>query len=1239
MFLGIIQNTFAQTFSWGNVLSGSSSETITSSVTDAAGNVYVAGPFWSSTITLGTITLTNTNSSGSYADVYVAKYTPAGVISWAKSVGGTGDDYAMDIAVDGAGNVTVVGSFQGTADFNPSTTVNNLSTPNANNFDAYVLKLSSTGSYLWAKSFSGVDFDQAESVALDASGNVIVGGWFGASIDINPGPVVTTLTSAGFEEGFIAKLNSSGTFMWGKKYGGALSDQIKKISVDNAGNVAVVGRFMNASYVVENTVMKVNSAGVIQWSKVVDGWDCTLKDVKFDPWGNIFIAGDFIDSVDVDLGPGVNMYRNNTYTDDDIYLIKLNGAGNTLWAKRTTDITVVSPNTERLAGITVDAVGSVYVLGTNWGITGCVATQEILAGSSSVYGSFYTNNQSIFSFKYGKDGNYAGGFEWDSSSGNTGVGINVDGSGNLYVTGNFSFDFNIDPMGGSSMKFPYGSGDAFVAKLAPSCAVALVGAGFPICPSVPGGYAFGSPQSIGVENLGGMIYQWSPTNGLANPNAGVTVATPSVTTNYSLTVTNALTGCSVTSTSAVMVDVPTTPIPAYQAGMDKTVCLEDTIVVGNGALGTGFSCSYFSMDPNVQIYTTLMGDPHVPNGLANIYSNVAGTFPIYLDISLSAYGCYAKDTVMVTFLAQPTANAGPAKSICAGASTTIGSTSVPGNTYAWSPNTGLSATNVAMPTANPTSTTTYTLTVSNGTACVSTSSVTVTVNPVPVANAGVDKTKCGTTAVQIGTVGAAGLTYLWTPSTGLSSATVAQPNASPTATTTYNVKVTNAAGCFSQDAVVVTVAAIPTANAGLDQSICKGASAPIGSTAVAGNTYTWTPSASVAAPTAALTTANPSVTTNYTLKVTNAAGCFKTDDVRITVKANPIVNAGGDAATCAGTAIYIGSSAVSGQTYSWTPATGLSSATNAKPTANPTATTSYIVTASKAGCTAKDTVIVTVNALPTANAGIDKTICGGSATPIGTAGIANNDYTWSPITALSNAYIANPTAAPTANTTYTVSVIDLTTGCVKTDAAIFTVNPTPVANAGTDKWLTNCTAVTIGAAAVAGVTYSWAPSPSGLSNYAISNPTASPAGMSAGAVKTFVLYASKVYTGMTCTATDAMDLHANVACPSPATKSIETSEENNLNGTELMPAVNTVAINIYPNPVKETLNIMSEGSVSGNYTLTMLNSIGQVVYNRIIALNEEVFQTQIEMQNYTAGFYIVTLESNGVKVSKKIIKE
>ncbi len=162
-----------------------------------------------------------------------------------------------------------------------------------------------------------------------------------------------------------------------------------------------------------------------------------------------------------------------------------------------------------------------------------------------------------------------------------------------------------------------------------------------------------------------------------------------------------------------------------------------------------------------------------------------------------------------------TANAGDDVAICSGDSAQLGGNPTASDglgpfIYNWSPSTGLSNATVANPRALPSTTTTYTLIVIDASGCKDTSEVVVTVNPALFAHAGADKIIVAGQTVQIGgsptaSGGTAPFTYAWLPATGLDNAATANPNATPSATTTYVVTVSDSKGCAATDTVTVDV--------------------------------------------------------------------------------------------------------------------------------------------------------------------------------------------------------------------------------------------------------------------------------------------------------------------------------------------------------------------------------------------------------------------------------------------------
>ncbi len=252
--------------------------------------------------------------------------------------------------------------------------------------------------------------------------------------------------------------------------------------------------------------------------------------------------------------------------------------------------------------------------------------------------------------------------------------------------------------------------------------------------------------------------------------------------------------------------------------------------------------------------------------------------------------------------------------------------------------------------------------------------------------------------------------------------------------------------------VGVTGASSPlTASAGPNLSIVPGGSTTLQGSAVGGTppyTYQWSPTAGLNNAAIAQPTANPLTTRTYALLVTDNAGNTATDTMTLTVQSSPLVaSAGPDRTVSFGGFVTLGGGATGGTepyTYRWSPATALSNASEAQPTASPSSTTTYTLTVTDAASrTASDSMVVTVSAAAlTANAGTDRTITAGSSTTLAgsaSGGTAPYSYRWSPSTGLSSTTIANPTASPASTTTYTLTVTD-NASRTASDSVVITVS-------------------------------------------------------------------------------------------------------------------------------------------------------------------------------------------------------
>ncbi|MGK4568079.1 LamG-like jellyroll fold domain-containing protein [Flavobacterium sp. 3HN19-14] len=387
------------------------------------------------------------------------------------------------------------------------------------------------------------------------------------------------------------------------------------------------------------------------------------------------------------------------------------------------------------------------------------------------------------------------------------------------------------------------------------------------------------------------------------------------------------------------------------------------------------------------------------------------------------------------------------------------------------------------PTISATTAGNYTVQTTNADGCVSTTPpVTVSLTtPATIGAVAANPVICSGSSTTLTASG--GVSYTWSPSSGLSATTGDSVTATPSATTTYTVTGIDNNGCSGTQTVTVTVDN-PQITISGTPSFCAGGSTTL--TASGAVSYAWSPSSGLDTTTGNTVTANPSETTTYTVTGNSASGCPMAKTVTVSVNPLPtILLTPASAEICSGTGTSIHASGAT--TYIWSPADGLDTTSGADVNANPLSNTTYTVTGTDAnGCSNTNTIAITVKDVPVITANTTSgTICsGGSATLTADGG---DDYTWSPSIGLSATTGNSVTASPTVTTTYTVTGTH--NGCSSTAEVTVNVTVVPVMVSATQTFINpgGSTVIT----ATGGESYSWSPA-TGLSATTGDSVTASP---------------------------------------------------------------------------------------------------------------------------------------------------
>jgi hypothetical protein len=389
---------------------------------------------------------------------------------WAKSAGGTGNDGANYIGVDALGNIYTTGYFTGTADFDPSAGVFNLTSQGGQ--DIFIQKVDKDGNLLWAKRIGGTSDDIANSLFVDALGNVYLTGAFQNTADFDPNVGVLNLSSQGGQDVFVLKLDTHGNLIWAKSMGGAGADVGNVITVDASGNVHTVGYFAETVDFDPNAgisnldefaglgfgdifIQKLDTNGNFIWAKSVGGIGsdratCIIVDAS----GNVYNVGYF--QVTADFDPSASDF---SLTSNGLYggfIQKLDVNGNFVWAKGLEGANFLDNSIGQ--SVAIDATGNVYVTGH---FTGTVDFDPN-AGTANFTSA---GDDDIFIQKWDNNGNLIWVKRIGSASTDQAFALTLDTQNNVYISGQFSGTVDFDPNAGIANLVSAGGLDAFVLKL------------------------------------------------------------------------------------------------------------------------------------------------------------------------------------------------------------------------------------------------------------------------------------------------------------------------------------------------------------------------------------------------------------------------------------------------------------------------------------------------------------------------------------------------------------------------------------------------------------------------------------------------------------------------------------------------------------------------------------------------------------------------------------------------------
>jgi gliding motility-associated-like protein len=522
-------------------------------------------------------------------------------------------------------------------------------------------------------------------------------------------------------------------------------------------------------------------------------------------------------------------------------------------------------------------------------------------------------------------------------------------------------------------------------------------------------------ESVQLSASGGIAYNWSPAASLNNPNVQNPVASPDVSTTYTVTGYDA-NGCA--DTAEVFVKVNSLSSGGVFSA-DTGICIDQSVEL----FANGFT--QYEWAPASSLSCTDCSNPIATPTTTTIYSVAVE----------DDNGCADTGTVQVTVHPLPEAVATTQKdTICQAASTTLEAQG--GVEYKWTPSLGLNNPNLQTPLASPPSSTEYTVEVTDANGCMDDTTLAITVIPRPNTTVEPDKSICLNDTTTIEASGADA--YQWAGPGILSCEDCAVVEVSPSNTATYTVTGFLDNGCSKTAEHTLTVNPLPSnVEVSADTNICIGDQANLH--VEGGDSYSWMPGADLSCTNCTSPVASPTASTTYTVEVFNTYGCSITDSTEVIVSSPATVEVTPDTGVCPGGSIQL--QVVGAATYNWLPPEEMDDPQSATPVVTPSAARHYVVEMKDAlGCDIVDSVYVDIYTPAEPMASEDTLICIGSQAQLRAHnGVA---YNWLPNETLTGSTSAMPVAQPEETTTYTVYITD-DNGCENTDEIKVTVQPLP----------------------------------------------------------------------------------------------------------------------------------------------------------------------------------------------------
>jgi len=454
-------------YGWADTWGGGGDEEALSVAVDDSGNIYTSG-YFSGTVDFDPGDGVESRQSAGDTDAFLCKFDPEGSLQWVHTWGGTSEDEARSVALDTYGYMYIIGSFNGTVDFNPEPVGVDEHTSTGGS-DAFLCKFHTDGDYIWTNTWGGDDQVEGKIITIDTFNNLFATGVFYGEADLDPGYYQKYYTSNGAGDVFLIQFTLDGDFLWAHAWGGTDEDDCRAVAADDQGFSYVSGAFngtvdFNTDSGIDTHVSngswdaflsKFDYYGNFQWANTWGGeGEDYAEAIDTDSFGNIYAGGWFEYTVDFNPDP-VGEDKHTAWNAFDAYMSKFNSDGEYQWG-----FAWGEASWDMVYGISVDGEDNAYA--TGW-------FNNTVDFDPGPINEARTSNggPDAFLLKYDMSADFQWVVAWGGSGDDKPRKLVVDPTGRAFVVGRFEDDVDFNPWPGEDWHSSNGGYDACLSKFLP----------------------------------------------------------------------------------------------------------------------------------------------------------------------------------------------------------------------------------------------------------------------------------------------------------------------------------------------------------------------------------------------------------------------------------------------------------------------------------------------------------------------------------------------------------------------------------------------------------------------------------------------------------------------------------------------------------------------------------------------------------------------------------------------------